>query len=77
MNACAARDTLLTDENSVPTANGRKLRPEGVVEFAGNPLFAAMIDLDCEPLTPAILANTVITVGQIDSLGPLLKEGNQ
>lgn len=71
--AAAARNALITDENSVVDEKGtRSVRPECYPEFLADPLFIQVITLDADPLKISDLEASVITPGQIDQLWPLI-----
>jgi hypothetical protein len=72
--ACAARDTLFTDENSIGNGSGRKLRPELLGAFIRDPLFSTVISIDCDPLTAEDLTEATISPVQLDMLGPLISD---
>ncbi|HEY4340280.1 MAG TPA: hypothetical protein VGM97_10080 [Steroidobacteraceae bacterium] len=72
--ASAARDTLFTEENSIPAGNGaRQLKPECVTEVLNDPLFRDMVSLDADLLSMADLEDALISVEHIDALAPLME----
>jgi hypothetical protein len=74
-NACAARDSLQDEFNSVPVDGGtRAFKPDFIAQLILDPLFSTIVEIDCAPLTPEMLASATISPAHLDALGPFLKE---